>query len=271
LNLRYNIREMNLNDTLLSHESAVQTWLDAAKRQVAAVQKLHKATVEGNLRDIEKLRTAAQTAAANASEAAANCTPVEFDSNAYLRPEGGFVEELTQAAENANVRLFERDGVIFSYPVLVRPEPELAAVRVDKTLFFSLRPSVLANLLKRLQAKDPKARPERFIETLLIAYELVRARDNYAAAVDVPLTSVYEVLTLLPGSEKDYTLLDFTRDLYFLDTSGVVETRKGYALSLPASTATREKKVKPLPFVDRQGREKLYATIKFLPPAGEGK
>jgi hypothetical protein len=111
-------------------------------------------------------------------------------------------------------------------------------------------------------------RPERFIETLLTAYELVRAREQYTAYVDVPLVLVYDVLTLLPGSEKDYTLLDFTRDLYFLDISGVTETKKGYMLSLPASTATRERRAKPLPFVDRQGREKLYAAIKFTPPAG---
>jgi hypothetical protein len=93
--------------------------------------------------------------------------------------------------------------------------------------------------------------------------------------VDVPLTNVYAVLTLLPGSDKEYTLLDFTRDLYFLDISGVVETRKGFTLSFPASTTTREKRVKPLPFVDRQGREKLYATIKFTPAepdaSGEGR
>jgi hypothetical protein len=48
--LIYNARDMNLNESLSSHESSIQTWLDTAKRQVAAVQKLQKAAQEGNLR-----------------------------------------------------------------------------------------------------------------------------------------------------------------------------------------------------------------------------
>lgn len=256
---------MNLQDTLAEYEKPVTAWLDAAKKQVAAITKLQKAVQDGNLRDIEKLRTAAQTASTTAHEAGQNSEPLEFDTTTYLSEPEQFTSELMETAQKAGVSLLERDGTIFSYPVLVRAEPEMAAVRIDKTLVFSLRPSVLANLLKRFQAKDPKARPERFIETLFNAYEFVRAKEGYPPNVDVPLVSVYGVLTLLPGSEKEYTLLDFTRDLYFLDISDVQETKKGFVLSLPASTATREKRAKPLPFVDRQGREKLYATIKFTP------
>ncbi len=258
---------MNLHDTLAEYEKPVTTWLDAAKKQVAAITKLQKAVQDGNLRDVEKLRSAALNAANTASEVAQNCEPLEFDTTAYLSEPEQFTSELMETAQKAGVSLFERDGTIFSYPVLVRAEPEIGAVRIDKTLFFSLRPSVLANLLKRFQAKDPKARPERFIETLLSAYELVRVRDGYPPGVDVPLVSIYGVLTLLPGSEKEYTLLDFTRDLYFLDISDVQETKKGSVITFPASTSTREKRAKPLPFVDRQGREKLYATLKFTPPA----
>jgi hypothetical protein len=256
---------MALNDILNEYEKPVTAWVDATKKQLATVVKLQKAVQEGNLRDIEKLRTAALAATNTLTSVALNCPPFDFDSPAYLSTEGEFLSDLKEAAEKAGVSLFERDGVIFAYPVLVRSEPDIPAVRIDKTLVFSLRPSVLASLLKRFQAKDPKSRPERFIETLFSAYELVRG-NTY---VDVPLTKIYDVLTLLPGSEKDYTVLDFTRDLYFLDISGVIQTKKGFILSLPASTSTREKKVKPLPFVDRQGREKLYATIKFTPSEEE--
>jgi hypothetical protein len=54
-----------------------------------------------------------QAAANNASEAASKCAPLEFDTAAYLRPDGGYVTELTESAEKAGVSLFERDGVIF--------------------------------------------------------------------------------------------------------------------------------------------------------------
>ena len=252
---------MSLEDAFFEQEKAASAWLDAAKKQVAAVSRLQKAVTEGNARDHEKLRASALGAAELASRAADGYPALEFDSGDYLTPGGGWISELQSAADRAGVSVFERDGVIFAYPVLVRAEPELGAVRIDKALLFSLRPSVVAGVLKKLQARDPKARPERFIETLFSAYELVRG-DGY---LDIPLTKIYETLTLLPGSEKEYTLLDFTRDLYFLDVSGVTRTKKNFALSLPASTSTREKKVKLLPFVDRQGREKLYATIQFTP------
>jgi hypothetical protein len=257
-----------LVDELDAYSVTVALWSAQVKRELAAVQKLEKAVGNGNLRDIEKLRIAARAAGDDAWSKSVDCEPLDFDTAGYLSPEGDFLPELLGEADRAGVRLFERDGVIFSYPVLVQVEPELTAVRIDKALEPTLRPSALVAILKRLQARDPKARPERFIETLLQAYKFVRARSAAGAAyIDVPLVDIHAVLTLLPGSEKEYTVLDFTRDIYFLDTSDVREARKGYVVSFPASTSTRERKAKPLPFVDRNGQEKLYATIKFTPPA----
>jgi hypothetical protein len=165
---------MNLNTTLIEYEKPVTDWLESVRKQLVAVTKLQKAVRDGNLRDLEKLHAAARNAATKGGEAAVECPAPEFDAAGYLSPEGGFVAELKEAAEKSGVSLFERDGVLFAYPVLVRPEPEIGAVRVDKKLVSTLRPSVLANLLKRLQASDPKARPERFIETLFSAYDLLR-------------------------------------------------------------------------------------------------
>ena len=107
---------------------------------------------------------------------------------------------------------------------------------------------------------------EPFIEALFEAYELVRAHRKIDAYIDIALTQIYGVMTLLPGT--DYTLLDFTRDLYFLDTSGTNETRKGFKMSLTASTVSRERSVKVLRFVGRDGYEKEFAAIKFTPPGG---
>ena len=75
------------------------------------------------------------------------------------------------------------------------------------------------------------------------------------------------MLTLLPGAEKDYTVLDFTRDLYFLDLSGITITKKGFHMSLTNSTNSRERGAKNLTFVTRDGFEKDFAAIKFTPGA----
>lgn len=254
---------MGLSRELDEYQKVVSGWLEQAKRQTAAIQRLQKAVATGNLRDLERLRQAARAAAEEAARRAGECGPFEFDAAAYLGPEGGFLTELIEAAEKAGVRLYERDGTIFSYPVLVRPDPANAAVRIDKKRVFTLRPETLAASLKQAQSRDPKARPERFIETLFDAYEYVRALRKIDAYIDQPLSRIYDVLTLLPGS--DYSLLDFTRDLYFLDTSDVQETRKGFRMSLPASTSSRERSARPLRFVTRDGYEKNYVAIKFTP------
>ncbi|MHB9130081.1 MAG: hypothetical protein ACYDBB_03200 [Armatimonadota bacterium] len=258
---------MSLSEILDAYNKDVSAWLDQAKKAVASTQKLQKAVVNGNVRDIEKLRQAASTALEAAAQRAGACQPFTFDAAAYLTPEGEFIPELSAAAERAGVRLTVRDGVIFCYPVLIHLEPDLAAVRIEKRLEPQIRPEVLAVQLKKAQSRDPKTKPERFIETLFEAYELVRAQRRIDAYIDLPLVKIYHVLTLLPGMEKDYTLLDFTRDIYFLDLSGVVETKKGYRMSLPASTVSRERSTKLLKFVTRDGHEKEFAAIKFSPGA----
>jgi len=256
---------MGLGQNLDGYQKDVSSWLEQAKKALSAVQKLRKAVLNGNVRDIEKLRQSARAAGALATERAEDCPPLDFDAAAYLAPDGEFLPELSAAAERAGVRLAVRDGIVFCYPVVIHLEPELSAVRIDKKLEPNLRPEVLAALLKKAQSQDPKTKPERFIETLFDAYELVRAQRGLDAYIDLPLVQLYRVLTLLPGMEKEYTLLDFTRDIYFLDLNGVTETKKGFRLSLPASTVSRERSTKILKFVTRDGYEKEFAAIKFTP------
>lgn len=260
---------MSLSAELETYNKSVSAWLEQAKKATAAVQRLQKAVAKGNVRELERLRQAAHGAALEARRRADECAPFAFDAEAYLSREGGFIEELIAAAEKAGVRLSEREGVIFSYPVIVRPEPASAAVRIDKKLVSSIRPETLAAMLKQLQSKEPKARPRQFVETLFEAYEYARMKRKIDAYIDQPLIRIYDVLTLLPGA--DYSLLDFTRDLYFLDISEVEETRAGYRLSLSHSTGSRERGGRQLRFVDRDGFEKVYQSIRFTPPATEAR
>lgn len=240
---------------------AVSAWLDAAKKEAGAVARLQKAVASGNARDIEKHRQSALNAAEITEQRAQNCGPFEFDLTRYLRDE--FASDLQDAAQDAGVRLYERDGVIFSYPVLVRIEPDLGAVRIDKRLEPNIRPELLAQQLKKAQNVEPKSRSDRFIESLYIAYDLVLTSIGAEGNIDISLSRIYDVLTLLPGTSKEYTLLDFTRDIYALDTSGIAETKAGNQMSLTASTVSRERGSKILTFVARDGHEKQYAAVKF--------
>ncbi len=258
---------MSFNEALEDYEKNVNLWLDAVKKQVGAVARLQKAVASGNVRDLEKIRQSAQAAVELTAARAEGCGQFEFDVAAYLRD--GYLDELKAAAAKADVRLYERDGVIFCYPALVRLEPDLSAVRIDKKLELNIRPEILAAALKKAQSGESKARPDRFIEVLFEAYSFLRAKryqnDQHVGYIDLPLTEIYGILTMLPGSNKDYTLQDFTRDIYVLDTNGLTETKSRWRLSLPASTVSRERGVKILPFVTRDGHEKQYAAIRFTP------
>jgi hypothetical protein len=257
---------VTLSSKLDEYNRIVSAWLDQAKKEAAAVQRLQKAVATGNVRDMDKLRQAAQSAAEAVGQRAEECPAFEFDAAAYLSRGGGFMEELTEAARRAGVRVTERDEILFSYPVTVRAEPDLAAARIDKKLVPAVRPETLAAQLKKLQGREPKSKPERFIEVLYEAYELWRARRGVKGYGDAPLTRIHDILTLLPGSDRDYTLLDFTRDIYFLDSSDIETTRAGHKCSLTASTASREHSSRLLQFVTRDGYEKVYASVKFTPP-----
>jgi hypothetical protein len=75
------------------------------------------------------------------------------------------------------------------------------------------------------------------------------------------LVDVHRVLTLLPGSARDYTRQEFARDLYLLDQSGVVDAKDGRRMTLPASAMTRSGGV--ITTVTRNGQAKVYAGISF--------
>jgi len=254
---------LTLSETLDEYQKSINAWLVSSKRETQAIQKFAKAAEAGNLRDLEKLRLAAQSAGAASSQQADACRPLEFNAAEYLSPQGGYLVELKQAAEQEGVNLYERDGVLFCYPVLVRLEPEACAVRIDKKLEMNIAPKVLAARLKKEQGNEPKTKPEQFVESLFGAYRVIRDGEYQGAAVSIPLKRLYDILTLRPGSSKEYSLLDFTREIYFLDRSGVTETKKGFRLTLTASTASRERQGDLLKFVTRDGHEKLYAGIKF--------
>lgn len=258
---------MSFSAILDIYAKEVAGWLDQSKKVVSSVQRLQKAVANGNVRDLDKLFANARAAQDAAGQYAEALEPLTFDAAAYLTPEGDFLPELREAAERAGVKLSVRDGVIFCYPVLLRLEPGLSAVRIEKRLEPNIRPEVLASQLKKLQGREAKSRPDRFIEAVFDAYELVRAKRRLDAYIDIPLTKIYEVLTLLPGAEKEYTLLDFTRDIYFLDLSGITVTKKGFHMALAASTVTREHSTKILKFVTRDGFEKEFAAVKFTSEA----
>ncbi len=238
--------------------------VDLAKRQHSAAQKLQKLAETGAVRDYDKQRAAILELSERTYQSASALTPIEFDIEEYLAVDGQFLVDLKGAADTEGLKLFERDGVVYCYPVLLRLDAPYSAVRIDKKLVAAIRPEVLVDQLKKLQQKPPSTKPDQTLKQLSTAYPFVLAKSGTPPGGDVRLRDIYAILTMMPQMKKEYSELEFTRDLYALDASG--EDRIGnLRMSLSASTATREAKGSVLRFVDPNGHEKVYAFVRFTP------
>ena len=261
---------MQGDDTLEQALETVERRLDeAAKAATAVTRELRKARAAarvGQLRDLRRLVSAAETAADELAAATARAREgFDFDDQSYLAS-GGYTKELLATAAAAGVAMFEEDERLLCYPSLVRVLPGDAAVEVDRVRDRKVRPSVLIAALAAAQQRAPRFRPGQFLDSLHGAYRLVLARERKAAGAVVRLVDVWSVLTLLPGQSRDYTRQEFARDLYLLDQSGEIATRDGARLRWAASTGTRGSGV--LTTVARSGQQQRYWGIAFTPAEG---
>ncbi|MHB1773698.1 MAG: hypothetical protein ACYCST_18540, partial [Acidimicrobiales bacterium] len=135
---------------------------------------------------------------------------------------------------------------------------------IDKKKDRRIRPSVVVATLSAAQQREPKFKHESFIESLALAYDFVIASKSMRPGAAAKLVDVYNVLTIMPGSAREYMRPEFARDIYLLDQSGHVTTKKGRKMSLPASALTRSGGV--LRTVTRNGQAKDYAGISFEEP-----
>lgn len=197
---------------------------------------------------------------------AASCWPLtEDEENAHLAT--AYAAELRAAAHELGLRIHERDGLMISYPSLVRVLPAERAVRIDRKKVPTIRPSHLAALLLKNQNKTSGFTSGRFIESLYRIYAALTREDQAKELIPggrvVPLARIYDLLTALPGSSRDYDRSDFARDLYALDAGGPKATRNGATVSFPASTGTRRRTRDIFSFVGPHGDVVDYYGIRF--------
>jgi hypothetical protein len=162
-------------------------------------------------------------------------------------------------AERAGLAIFDQEGVLSSYPSLVRTLPRQQAVSIDRKPHRQVRPSHLVTHLKELQNREPKLSIERFAEMLHAAYRLLAPEPGAM----VRLMEIHHALTLLPGSARDYGVQEFARDVYLLDRSGHDRTKSGAQIRLSAGATSARDRRNLLLVVTRDGVEKSYYGIEF--------
>lgn len=259
------VQQPSLEAALAKTESDTDAVLKAAAAFTASLKKFRAAAHSGNLRDLRPAIAAAEQAMAGLRQQFANAKEGwDFDEENYFS-DGAFTRELLDTAKRSNLRIFERDDRLYSYPALVRVLSNDRAVLIDKLRERRLRPSVLVNHLKEVQRRPPRFKPEAFLESLYAAYMAVlRQRPEKLRSMGSveELLKLYELLTLLPGQTKEYSKQEFARDIYLLDRSGVTTTRQGYVVSFPASTGTKSP-ARVVRAIAEDGQEKLYYGIAF--------
>lgn len=186
---------------------------------------------------------------------------LDFDAEAYLSSPA-FLQELSDAATRAGVTTALGESALYSYPLAVTVQPQKASLLFGKRRVTRLRPTFVAQQLKQLQSETGRISTTSFIETLYKGYNLLLQNNRLVAGAVIPLTSVYDVLTLLPQSSRDYTKHDFSVDIYRLDKSNNHITKDGHRVSLPASTGTRATSG-VLSIVSNTGAELRYYGVAF--------
>ncbi len=264
--------QLGLEQALSRLESDAEAALRAAGTVAAALKRVRAAAQAGDLRALRPALGAAERAVDVLAGATGSVKAAwDVDEEGFFAG-GAYTRELVAAAAAAGLRLHEQDERLYAYPAIVQIVPGERAVLIDRRRERRLRPSVLARHLKALQERPARFRPQTFLEALYGAYQIAveravarRGSEHAGPGTVVRLLDLYELLTLLPGQSREYSRLEFARDVYLLEQSGETTTRGDQRASFPSSTGTR-RSAGTLRVVAQDGRERLYYGVTFRGP-----
>ncbi len=253
----------DLQESLLGLEARLEKIQKLGKALVSAVTRARNAVRTGELSEIPRALAAIGQRMAEA-HAEAEDLPAQwnFDAVAYLS-DRRFVEDLKEAAAKADLSIFERDGRIYCFPLLLRIEPRELGVRIGGKVERRINPTELVRLLARAQKAPQRFREEQFLNLLYRAWRRL-AGSAWSAAGPGPVVAlhdIHEMFTLFPGTE--YPPEEFARDLLLLDRRPDLRTRDGCRFELPASTLGKGRAKRIIAY-DEQGGEHVYIGLRFV-------
>lgn len=261
---------ISLEQAFSDTERAAESALRAARGLTTQARALERAAKTGNIaaieREQERLTEALSVLQQEVHNAASSWSLPDEEVERYL--EERYTDELRGAAADVGLKVYERDGNVFSYPSVLRVIPREKAVRVDRKKSSAIRPSHLAELLLKNQTKRSGYSSNRFLESLYLVYSGILSREDSgrlmkSTGIVVPLIKIYGLMTALPGANREYDRSDFARDIYMLDSQGPRRTRRGATVSFPSSTGTRRRSSDLFTFVGPEGESVEYYGLRF--------
>jgi hypothetical protein len=254
-----------LECALQQTEADADASLKSAAAASRSLRRLRTVVHDGNLREVRSaMAAAAQSVEALKQQVAQTVKDWNFDEAAYFNS-GAYIEELLATAERMQLAIYEQDDRLYCYPSLLRVLSAERTILIDRTRERRLRPSLVVAHLRTLRDRPPRFKPDAFLEALFKAYRALVQRHGAGKVEAGPverLARVYELFTLLPGQAREYTKHEFARDIYLLDRSGLTETRDGFVVSFPASTATKSASG-VITAITENGQERRYWGIAF--------
>jgi len=256
----------NLEQVLAEIEEQAGDLVKTTKQVMASFKKIKDAAKVGDLVKLRKLLEEGKSATLSLGcDFVKTQERLNFDEASYLAGKD-FRQELLTTAQQMGVNLYEHDGYLFSYPVLLKILHKERAVSIDRIRESRLRPSVLVKRLKEVQNKPLRFKPQTFLEMLYTAYSIVvagRGKHLIGKGTVIPLLELYQLLTLLPWQASEYTRQEFGRDVYLLDKMGTITTKNDHRANFHASTGVRDVS-RTLTVIAQGGREKTYYGISFV-------
>ena len=160
---------ISLEQAFSDTERFAESALKAARGLTNQVRALERAAKAGNISAIKReqgrLSEALVVLQQEVQNAASSWPFSDEEVAQYLNER--YAVELQAAAADVGLKVFERDGNLFSYPSVLRVLPSENAVRVDRKKNSTIRPSHLAEQLLKSQTKTSGFTPARFLEVSL--------------------------------------------------------------------------------------------------------
>ena len=261
--------DVTLEQALGALEGRLEAAAKSGKSALAELRRAQVSAKVGQLRDLNRSLAEARNAAERLAQDIADAdSSWKFDTESYLG-DGGYLSELLREAGRAGLSLFARDGRIFCFPMLLTLSGKDAAVMIDRKPERRLRPRELVKILSARQKQPRRFHEQKFLETLFDAYCYVAAsgKSEWTPDADGPgpvvsLLAIHDLLTLLPGADREYPRTEFARDVHLLDQRPDLRTGDGRRLALPASTGTKNSGQR-LTIIDQEGREVIYVGVRF--------
>lgn len=249
-------------------QRGLETALKSTQRLVSGLKRAQKAATQGDLVGLHKSLAEVQDTLTVARTDVGNATVSWHSSDtdeALYFAEGGYQSELLAAAQAEGLQMSAEDGLLVSYPSLIKIDANRRCVLIDRKPWKAIRPSVLTAHLRAVQSRPPRFKPAQFLESLYSAWEYARARQllvHGRKPIDVVhVRDIYAALTIAPGSAREYSKPEFGRDLYLLESSNIRQTRKGARVRFARSTGTKSAGF--ITVVAEDGRRVDYSGVGF--------